>query len=50
MDLEKYKDNIYKLLAKKLNYDIDKVLQKDLTKIQTIEVLNFKITEYQKTK
>lgn len=45
---EAYKDNIYKLLATKLNYDIESILKKNLTQIQTIKAQNFKITEYEK--
>ena len=48
--LEAYKDNIYKLLATKLNYDLEKILKTNLTEIQTIKSENFKIIEYRKNK
>lgn len=44
--LEAYKDDIYKLLATKLNYDIETNLNKNLTKKQITKIYNFKITEY----
>ena len=46
--IEAYKDNIYKLLATKLNYDLEEILDKNLTKIQIVEAENFKITVYEK--
>ncbi len=46
--IEAYKDNIYKLLATKLNYDLQEILDKNLTQIQTVKAENFKITVYEK--